>query len=92
LQTIVWYGNDDNKPMYKRETGGRSAAPAFRYFYTNWLESHPEIQRKFTIPKDVFVQEYNNKKEVFTKTSNIPQNETQLEIQTDYLENKNILF
>lgn len=92
LQTLVWYGNDDNKPMGKRETGGRTAAPAFSYFYKNWMKLHPEIPRKFVEPKNVFHQKFNGKDEVFTKTSNVPKNEINMEIHTEHLKNKNILF
>ena len=92
LQTVVWYGNDDNKPMYRRETGGRTAAPAFRYFYTKWLELHPEIQRNFIKPKNVFEQKFNGKDEIFTKISNIPKEQTEIQIQTEHLKKKNILF
>jgi len=92
LQTIVWYGNDDNKPMGKRETGGRTAAPAFKYFYQNWLKLHPEIQRDFVMPPNVFVQKYNGEDEYFTETSKVPKEQNDVEIQTDYLKNKNILF
>ncbi|VAY87112.1 Multimodular transpeptidase-transglycosylase [hydrothermal vent metagenome] len=72
LQTIVWYGNDDNTPMNTRETGGRSAAPAFSFFYKEWLKIHPEIQRKFIKPDGVFTSIFNGKKEYFTNISNIP--------------------
>ncbi len=92
LQTLVWYGNDDNKPMGKRETGGRTAAPAFSYFYKNWMKLHPEMPRKFTQPKDVFHQKFNGKDEVFTKTSNVPKNEINMELHKEHLKNKNILF
>ncbi len=92
IQTVIWYGNDDNKPMGKRETGGRTAAPAFRYFYKHWLELHPEIQRDFVMPPNVFVQKYNGEDELFTETSRVPKEQTDVEIQTDYLKNKNILF
>jgi len=92
LQAIVWYGNDDNKPMYKTETGGRAAGPAFKYFYQKWLELHPEIQRTFTTPQNIFTQKFNGKNEIFTKTSNIPKEENEVQIQTEYLKNKNILF
>jgi len=84
IQTIVWYGNDDNKPMRRTETGGRTAAPAFKYFYTKWLELHPEIQRKFTIPEGVTSMYFNGKKEIFTQTSNIPTKQT-----NEQLNNKN---
>lgn len=92
LQTIVWYGNDDNKPMYRRETGGRTAAPAFSYFFKEWLELHPEIQRKFDRPKNVFEKKFNGKLEVFTQTSNVPIEQMDIQIQTEHLKNKNILF
>lgn len=72
LQTIVWYGNDDNKPMRRSETGGRSAAPAFAYFYKQWLKIHPEIQRKFVQPEEVFTSNFDGKVEYFTEKSNIP--------------------
>jgi len=92
LQTLVWYGNDDNKPMGRRETGGRTAAPAFSYFYKHWLQQHPEIPRKFQQPENVFTQKYNGVNEIFTKTSDIPKNDMNLEIQSEHLKHKNILF
>ncbi len=76
LQTVVWYGNDDNKPMRRTETGGRAAAPAFKYFYEEWIKLHPEIQRKFIKPSDIFTQYYNGQKEIFTQISNIPTKQT----------------
>ena len=66
LQTIVWYGNDDNKPMRSGETGGRAAGPAFKNFYTQWLKIHPETQRKFKQPPEVFTSRINGKLEYFT--------------------------
>ncbi|MGB3750274.1 MAG: PBP1A family penicillin-binding protein [Arcobacteraceae bacterium] len=92
LQTIVWYGNDDNKPMGRRETGGRTAGPAFAYFYRNWIKLHPEIDRKFIQPKEVFTQKLNGKDEVFTDTSDVPKNEMNLEIQSEHLKKHSILF
>jgi penicillin-binding protein 1A len=72
IQTLVWYGNDDNAPMRKTETGGRSAAPTFAFFYKKWIKLHPEMPRKFAVPKDVFTSNINGKAEYFTNTSNIP--------------------
>ncbi|RLA83099.1 MAG: penicillin-binding protein [Epsilonproteobacteria bacterium] len=72
IQTIVWYGNDDNAPMRRTETGGRTAAPTFSYFYKRWLKIHPEMKRSFDKPKDVFSSTVNGKEEFFTKISNIP--------------------
>lgn len=73
IQTIVWFGNDNNKPMRKTETGGRAAGPAFAYFYKNYLKIHPEIKRKFEKPKDVQVSILNGKKEYYTTTSRLPE-------------------
>ncbi|MBD3841423.1 MAG: PBP1A family penicillin-binding protein [Campylobacterales bacterium] len=75
IQALVWYGNDDNSPMGRLETGGRSAAPAFSYFFKNWLKLHPEIERKFNKPNDVFESYYKGKKELFTPMSDIPKKE-----------------
>ncbi|HKM18714.1 MAG TPA: PBP1A family penicillin-binding protein, partial [Aliarcobacter sp.] len=45
IQTIVWFGNDNNTPMRRAETGSTIAAPAFSYFFKKYLEIHPEIPR-----------------------------------------------
>ncbi len=73
MQTLVWFGNDDNKPMKKSETGGRTAGPAFAYFYKNYLKIHPETPRKFQKPKEVREALINGKKEYFTTTSKLPE-------------------
>jgi len=92
LQGIVWYGNDDNKPMYKRETGGRAAAPAFKHFFSKWVEIHPEIPRTFEQPKNVFERSYNGKVEIFTKTSNVPKDNSEIQIQTEQMKKKSVIF
>lgn len=33
IQTVVWYGKDNNTPMRRSEGGGSTAAPAFSHFY-----------------------------------------------------------
>ncbi len=78
LQTIIWFGNDDNKPMRKSETGGRAAGPAFAYFYKNYLKLHPEIKRNFTQPANVKTTTLNGQKEYYTETSKLPLNKTRL--------------
>jgi len=75
IQTIVWFGNDDNSPMRRTETGGGASAPVFSYFYKSYLNIHPEIKRKFDIPENIILHEYKNKKEYFTSTSPMPQNQ-----------------
>ena len=74
IQTVVWFGNDDSKPMQKGETGGKSAAPVNGYFYRKWLEIHPEITRKFKEPEGVFTRRIANRDEYFTNISKVPIN------------------
>jgi len=89
IQTIVWFGNDDNKPMGRRETGGRSAAPVFSYFYKKWMQLHPEIKRKFDIPKGVSKKIFNGKIDYFTDTSPMPKRN---KIQTTQIKDQTIEF
>ena len=72
IQTIVWFGNDDNSPMRRSETGGGASAPAFAYYYQNYLKIHPEIKRKFEIIKGVHKRKFNGRIEYFTNKSPMP--------------------
>ena len=81
IQTIVWFGNDNNKPMRKSETGGKIAAPVFSYFYKKYLEIHPEIKREFTKPSNVYESKINGKIEYYTETSPLPQ--TKIEVPSE---------
>lgn len=83
IQTIVWFGKDSNLPMRRSEGGGTTAAPAFSYFYKNYLDIHPEIQREFIKPEGVKVSIINGKKEYYTKKSPLP------EVQTKSIINNN---
>jgi len=75
-ETLVWFGNDDSSTLGKRMSGGRVSAPAFAYFYKNLLQIHPELIRKFKIPKGVKTYEINGHKELFTKQSPPPKQQT----------------
>ncbi|MDY0116617.1 MAG: PBP1A family penicillin-binding protein [Sulfurimonadaceae bacterium] len=75
IETIVWFGNDDNTPMHPRETGGKVAGPAFSMFYTKLLELYPQIQREFVMPKGITVVEIQGKKEYFSEISRPPRAE-----------------
>ena len=72
IEVITWFGNDNNSPLKKGETGGRSAAPAFKYFMTKYLEMHPETTREFKIPEGVGSRKINGVTEYFTDTSPFP--------------------
>jgi penicillin-binding protein 1A len=82
LQTIVWFGNDDNTPLRKGETGGKISGPAFRKYYELVLEIHPELPRKFPVPEGVYEARINGKTEYFTDISTPPVTE-----QKHHLEN-----
>ena len=72
VETIVWFGNDDNTPMYKGETGGRVSGPAFSYYYTQLIKLYPQVQRKFEKPKGVLEVKIDGKTEYFTDISKPP--------------------
>ena len=76
VETIVWFGNDDNSPMHRLETGGRTAAPAFHYFYTELLKNNPQIEKTFKIPEGVLQINIGEETEYFTDVSKPPKNDT----------------
>ena len=73
IETIVWFGNDDNTPMYRRETGGKIAGPAFSNYYKNVIKLYPQIQRKFKVPEGIIKVKIDGKKEYFSDISRPPQ-------------------
>lgn len=73
IQTVVWYGNDDNTPMFKGEQGGRTAAPTFALFYKKLIKSHPETKRKFDVPDGIISAYVGKQKEYFSEISKPPQ-------------------
>lgn len=50
IETVVWYGNDNNTPMRKSETGGRAAGSVFRYFMEDVFRIYPKTKRYFDRP------------------------------------------
>ena len=78
IQTIIWFGNDNNSPMRRTETGGIIAAPVFSNFFKKYLEIHPEIPRTFTIPQNVYTSNINGRIEFYTEKSPLPE----IDIQT----------
>ncbi|QOY51854.1 penicillin-binding protein 1A [Candidatus Sulfurimonas baltica] len=78
IETVVWFGNDDNTPMHIKETGGKIAGPAFSMFYQNVLKLYPQIQRKFEVPDGVMEVDINGKKEYFSDISKPPRAETEV--------------
>ena len=72
MECIVWFGNDNNTPMYKGETGGRVSAPAFSYYFSNVLKYYPQIKRKFTKPQGVIEVKIGSEIEYFSDISKPP--------------------
>lgn len=73
IEGIVWFGNDDNKPMKKTEGGARTSAPVFREFLTKYVRKFPQTRRYFRIPDGVSKGNYNGSNEFYTPKSPFPQ-------------------
>ncbi|MDA7817143.1 PBP1A family penicillin-binding protein [Sulfurimonas sp.] len=85
VETIVWFGNDDNRPMHKRETGGRISGPAFSNYYKNLIKLYPQIPRKFLAPDGIIEVDVNGKKEYFSNTSKPPRTEVDVKAEEELL-------
>ncbi|WP_024953757.1 penicillin-binding protein 1A [Sulfurospirillum arcachonense] len=72
IEVLTWYGNDDNSPMKRYETGGRVAGPAFANFVKEYIKINPQTKRTFTPPDGVSMKKIDGKREYFTKTSPLP--------------------
>ena len=72
IEVLAWYGNDDNSPMKKYETGGRVAGPAFAHFVKEYIKMFPQTKRKFSEPDGVTKRMINGRREYFTQTSPLP--------------------
>ncbi|WP_120920714.1 transglycosylase domain-containing protein [Helicobacter pylori] len=51
LQSVIWFGRDDNTPIGKGATGGVVSPPVYSYFMRNILAIEPSLKRKFDVPK-----------------------------------------
>ncbi|MEN8146035.1 MAG: PBP1A family penicillin-binding protein [Campylobacterota bacterium] len=86
VETVVWFGNDDNSPLWGKEQGGWTAAPSFGYFYKELIKIYPQMPRKFEKPDDVIeVTVEGKKKEYFTDISKPPHVEVQAEADEELL-------
>ncbi|HDZ5085289.1 TPA: penicillin-binding protein 1A [Campylobacter jejuni] len=72
IEVIIWYGNDNNKPMRYTEGGARTAAPVFREFLTQYIEKFPDTTRKFSIPNGVYRGNYKGGSAYYTIKSPLP--------------------
>jgi penicillin-binding protein 1A len=85
IETVIWFGNDDNTPMYHKETGGRVAGPVFSKYYGKVLKLYPQIKRKFDTPKGIVEVNIDGKKEYFSSISKPPRTEVEVDPQEELL-------
>jgi penicillin-binding protein 1A len=72
IQTVVWFGNDDNSPMHRWETGGKIAGPAFKMYYDSLLKIYPQVKREFDVPEGIVEVKMGKRKEYFSDISKPP--------------------
>lgn len=72
MQTVVWFGYDDNTPMHHKEYGGTIAGPAFSKFYEKVIKIYPEVPRKFKAPKGIIKVKVGKREEYFSNISKPP--------------------
>ena len=85
IETVVWFGNDNNTPMYHKETGGRISGPAFAYYFREVLRLYPQIQRKFDVPEGIIEVDINGQKEYFSDISKPPRVEEEEDPEAELL-------
>ncbi|WP_104713747.1 transglycosylase domain-containing protein [Helicobacter cetorum] len=53
IQSVIWFGRDNNTPIGKKATGGVVSAPVYAHFMRNILAIEPSLKRKFDVPLNV---------------------------------------
>ncbi|MFC3848103.1 transglycosylase domain-containing protein [Helicobacter baculiformis] len=79
LQTIVWFGRDDNSSIGHGMAGGVVAAPVFADFMQHALQANPALERHFKIPGGVIAQRINGELYYSTPKTPIEQGQQQEE-------------
>lgn len=87
-EVVIWYGNDDNSPMRKVETGGRTAAPVFADFMKKYIEHFPNLRREFRRPDGVYVGRYGGKEVLYTDISRLPSQQKSLSDEIEQEQNE----
>lgn len=72
IQTIIWYGRDDNTPIGPVETGGIVAAPVNSYFFSKLLKIEPGIKRHFDVPSGIMKKMLEDGEYLYTDISKLP--------------------
>ena len=77
VQTVVWFGYDDNKPMHHKEYGGTIAGPAFSQYYAKLIKIYPQTRRNFRMPRGIIKVKVGKRIEYFSAISKPPRVEVQ---------------
>ncbi|MFT5661328.1 MAG: penicillin-binding protein 1A [Sulfurimonas sp.] len=85
IETVVWFGNDNNTPMHKKETGGRVSGTAFKAYYQDILKLYPQVQREFDMPEGIIEVDVGGKKEYFSDISKPPRVEVKVDPEEELL-------
>ena len=72
IEVLVWFGNDDNTPMSKLETGGGTGAKPFASFMQAFIQEYPQTTRRFQKPPNVEQTRIGNEVVFYTVTSPLP--------------------
>ncbi len=73
VQTLVWFGNDDNKPLPGKMTGGMVSAPVFAKYNAVVLERRPNVKREFFNPGAILTQGADQNATQMVEDTNISQ-------------------
>ncbi|SMC08327.1 transglycosylase domain-containing protein [Nitratiruptor tergarcus] len=85
IEVITWFGQDDNTPLKKRESGGRASAPVVGAFIERIYQLHPELKKRFDIPQGVKKMRYNGKIIYYTDISRPSHEDVEVEEQKEEL-------
>jgi penicillin-binding protein 1A len=88
VETVVWFGHDNNTPMRKSETGGRAAGQVFRYYMEDLFRIYPNTKRYFDVPAGMYrssTSSDGNSTEEFTDTSAAPMVQQQVQLTEEKL-------
>lgn len=72
IQTIIWYGRDNNTPIGPVETGGIVAAPVNAYFFNKLLKIEPGLKRRFDVPNGIMKKTFEDGEYLYTNISRLP--------------------
>ncbi len=53
IEVVTWFGQDDNTPLKRKESGGRASAPVVGAVIKRIYALHPELRRRFEVPEGV---------------------------------------